>query len=47
MNAVSYPRLIKRVRAVLIDSVVVPVVTVAVVILGTLLKRHKIEYDPF
>ncbi len=36
MNAVSYPRLIKRVRAVLIDSVVVPVVTVAVVILGTL-----------
>jgi uncharacterized RDD family membrane protein YckC len=34
MNAVAYPRLIKRVRAVLIDSVLVPVSVVATLILG-------------
>ena len=36
MSAVAYPRLIKRVRAVLIDSVVVPVAAVAAVAAGYL-----------
>lgn len=34
MNTVFYPRLIKRVRAVLIDSVVVPIIAVAVLVIG-------------
>lgn len=34
MNAIAYPRLIKRVRAVLIDSVLVPVSVFGTLILG-------------
>jgi uncharacterized RDD family membrane protein YckC len=34
LNAVAYPRLIKRVRAVLIDSVLVPVAAFGMLILG-------------
>lgn len=43
MNAIAYPRLIKRVRAVLIDSVLVPVAVFGSLILGdTLGISHPI-----
>ena len=35
MNDIYYPRLIKRIRAALIDSLLIPIAAIALLIIGT------------